>query len=341
LQDNGIGMNETQQANIFKPFTQADNSTTRQFGGTGLGLAISKNFAKMMGGKLQVSSVLGEGSCFTLLLPVVCDPDRLADLQDEDMIKQSQHVTTFPKQLILLIANQSQPQQQLQQELEQQYYAVVMANDLASGAQLARKLCPSVIMLDHGYTVVNVSSFISKLENTPILEDCLLLALGENNFPETQGLMKGFNDFFPNPVDINKVLLYLTTNLHDQRNWPLAMVVEDQAIASKLMITLLKKNKWRGIRCENGQIALDHFQQHKPDLVILDLNMPDMDGFEFLIHLREHETWFKTPAIIVSGAELSEEETLRLTGQGITIFKKGEFNNQTLIDKVQSYRPNS
>jgi PAS domain S-box-containing protein len=326
VSDTGIGMTSEQQRKIFQPFTQADISTTREYGGTGLGLAISKKFVQMLGGSLSLSSTFGQGTCFTLILPL-----------------DSSHIPTSPLpvapqeqrgygNIVVLISADAALTQQIHDYLVNHNYAVAIATTAPEALALTDKLRPDMIILDQCIKDSNPAEILSHLHNSLVFGDIPVLALG---LERTALSPRKPLEYLPRPPD--DVLLQSALQKYAvNREAPLVMIIDDAYDTRVVTSLLLKRAGWRVFSCENGRVGLAQLRERKPILIVLDLKMPDMDGFEFLTHVRKDETWFHIPVIIFSSIQLSAEEHLRLTGQSAALISKGPPGAyQLLLDKIQ------
>lgn len=309
VSDTGVGMTPEQQAKVFDAFTQADVSTTRKYGGTGLGLAISQKFAEMLGGSLTVASTFGQGSCFTLTLPVDSDGDSTHALAGPAFLEDEE-----PGTVVLIASAVPETQQTLRELLDPRDFAVIVADQPGEGLELADKLRPDIILLDTGQRELLVD-----LQNSQVFGDIPTICLGqEQEFPPPRKPVI----YLPPPWNHDK-LNGIVDKYKQNLLAPLIMVVDDADDIRAVVSSYLRRDGWRVFSCENGRVALDHLRGRQPALIILDLNMPDMDGFEFLTHLRSDETWFQVPVLIFSALILSEEEQLRLRGQVTEVISKG------------------
>ncbi|WP_103919606.1 response regulator, partial [Candidatus Venteria ishoeyi] len=329
VQDNGIGMTEQQQKNLFQPFMQADNSTTRKYGGSGLGLAISQRFVKMMGGKIQLQSQFGQGSCFTIQLPLKVNQQQLENRIAEQ--KLPGHTLPQHGTVILIISPHEQNNLILQQFLDENAYASTTCSEVETGLKLACKLRADLILMD----IELVSDTVIKhFKENPILEDTrLILINGQDTQAEKQDLPE-LAKMLPYPTTQTEVIELLQQYQLHHFSRPLVMLIEDDELSRKYTSVIFQKENWRVFSCESAQIALEHLEKRRPDLIVLDLNMPNMDGYEFLSHL--HQTSINVPVIIITGEELSQEQRLRLEGQVIAIFHKGHYRTKELIAKLHN-----
>ncbi len=336
--DNGIGMTEEQQKKLFQPFTQADSSTTRRYGGTGLGLTISKQFAEMMGGSVNLSTQFGEGSTFQLRLPVTVE-QVVAESPTPALPIESTITTINPApssdQVVLIIVNDQDSRERLYRDLTRLGYAVAVASDGEAGVRLAQKLRPDSILLDaqmpgmSGWEVLANLRNSASLRNTPVI----MVSLEEQR---QKGVALGATDCLTKPVrreQLAQVLakLKLSGNPETPKQ---VMLVDDEYIMRESIRMLLENENCSVLEAENGQEALDLLQDNTPDLILLDLNMPVMNGFDFLNHLQEDEFLRKIPVLVLTARTLSMEEYASLNKAVATVLQKEANPYDQVVDQI-------
>jgi PAS domain S-box-containing protein len=335
VSDQGIGMTPEQLAKLFRPFVQADASTTRKYGGTGLGLAITKRFAEMMGGDVKVESVFGQGSSFTIQLPtyVTADPSQLAKKLDQLSALKSKG-----SNVILVVDDDATVRDLLQSYLSKLGFQVVMAKDGEEGIHLAKELRPQVITLDVMMPGMDGWMVLSKLKEDP---DLAMIPVIVVSFIEDRsiGYSLGAAEYLTKPIDRDKLIKIIQKHLPRQTAIKQQiLMVEDDPVTQKLMATLLKKGHWEIEVVENGQAALDFLSERTqlPHLILLDLVMPRMDGFEFIIRLRQNPSWREIPVIVLSERNMAPEERKLLSDHVATIFQKGNYQSEDLLSTIES-----
>lgn len=321
--DNGIGMTQEQLKKLFQPFTQADSSTTRRYGGTGLGLAITKEFSQMMGGSITVESEFGQGSLFTISLPTY-----LENSPKEKEVKNQEILTG--EGIVLILSEENSVREVLKKDLSHLGYSVATAVSGKEGLRLAKKLSPDAILLDvqmnnmEGWKTVSALKSDSLLSHIPVI----MITMEEQ---ATKGYALGATDCITKPLSPDK-LANILEKYHIRDNLRnLVMVVDDEEFVRKAMSALLETKGWRVFQAENGQIALENLDDTKPALILLDLKMPVMDGFEFVKRLQENEKWRSTPIVVLTARHLSAEEQAQLNNYVETIFSKESYEKDELI----------
>jgi signal transduction histidine kinase/CheY-like chemotaxis protein len=318
--DSGIGMTAEQMGKLFQEFSQADSSTTRKYGGTGLGLAISRRFCQMMGGDISVESEPGRGSTFTMRLPRIMGPvQNVAAAQDGSARSPSAAPLDAP--LILVVDDDRTVREVIKRFLERAGYAVVTASGGHEGLRLARDLGPAAITLDvmmpdlDGWTVLAAIKGDPELANIPVI---LMTIVDEKN----RGYSLGACDYLVKPVNRDKLTEVLRNICGSVGGH--VLVIDDDDTVRRGMRLALEPAGWKVTEAENGQIALDRLAATRPDAIILDLMMPEMDGFEFLEELRRRADWRDTPVVVVTGRDLTEDDRRRLNGAVERIIQKTE-----------------
>ncbi len=330
VQDEGIGMTEEQQSKLFRPFVQADASTTRRYGGTGLGLTISRQFAEMMGGSIKVSSEFGQGSCFSVYLPIQVSLKQAYN----ETLKQTEAVLEGDG-IVLVIDDDLIVRELLKNYLSKLGYSVATASDGTEGLKLAHKLRPNAILLDVKMPGMDGWNVLSKLKADSLLTDIpVIMTSIEDN--RNMGYALGATDYLIKPVSRQQLAGILDKyQIRQDGEIPLVMVVEDDPVTRERVSVSLKESGWRVFKAENGQVALDHIEERKPALILLDLLMPVMDGFEFVQHLRDNPQWREIPVIVLTSTKLSARDQAQLNGYVESIVKKEHYTGNFLLEHIR------
>jgi len=345
--DRGIGMTSDQIAKLFQAFVQADESTTRKYGGTGLGLMISRRLCQMLGGDIRVSSELGKGSTFTIELPriapAVLEPSGLGGAGDSqspansaintDVIRGGTIRGEAIRGTVLAIDDNPDALDLISRSLSKDGYRVIMATSGEAGLVLARSHRPDIITLDvmmpqmNGWQVLAAIKADVHLSTTPVV----LLSVVENN---EIAMALGATDCLTKPIDWGKLQVCLDRLL--PRNDPeRILVVEDDPASSELVTRILQKDGWRIEKASNGREAFACMEASPPSLVLLDLMMPEMDGFELVARLRTHPTLSKIPVLVLTSKMLTPEDHARLNGRVLDVLSKGTTERNDLLEAVR------
>jgi CheY-like chemotaxis protein len=332
VSDTGIGIAEDKLPQVFEEFSQADGSTTRDYGGTGLGLSISQRFCRMMGGAISVASGLGEGSTFTVQLPATVDALEAAKAVAES---EERGTDAIPEGVhpILVIDDDADSRDLLQRAFEADGFVVVTAASGEEGLDLARRLRPGFITLDvmmpgmDGWAVLKEVKADPALSQIPV---AMISIVGEEDI----GYSLGAVEHLIKPVDRDK--LRELANLYARPSGGgHALVVDDDETIRTLFRRALEGDRWTVVEAENGAAALQRVSDKKPDLILLDLMMPIMDGFEFLVELRKVDDAAAIPVIVVTAKDLTEEDQRCLSGGVARIVQKGALTRQELLAQVR------
>ena len=337
VRDSGIGMTPEQLSRLFEAFTQAEASTSRRFGGTGLGLTISRHFCRMMGGEISVTSASGEGSTFTVRLPASLEqPVPTADSA------AVMPVVAADAPCVLVIDDDANARSLLRRSLAKAGYRVEEAVDGRSGLERARMVRPDVITLDvmmpgmDGWAVLAEIKADPMLAGTPVI---MATILDEKQL----GFSLGAADYLTKPIDRAALLATVervatrvagTPGMPGTPGMHVLIVEDDEGTRATLKRTLTKAG-WQVHEAENGQVGLEMLRTHRPALVLLDLMMPEMNGFEFLEALRAEEVWRSLPVVVLTAKTLTESDRRRLNGGVEAIVQKGGRSPDDLLGEIR------
>jgi signal transduction histidine kinase/DNA-binding response OmpR family regulator len=331
--DSGIGMAPEQLARLFQAFSQADASTTRKYGGTGLGLAITRRFCQMMGGDVTVESELGQGSRFTILLPAeVREPrDELVQLASESL-----QPAGLPQQgqcVVLVIDDDPSISDLMRRFLGREGFVIETALSGEEGLARARELRPDAIVLDVLMPRMDGWAVLAQLKADPELHEIPVVMLTITD-DKTIGFALGAADYMTKPIDRERLVGVLRKYQREAADAPL-LLVEDDPSTRQMMRKLLEKEGWVVAEAENGRVALERMAERVPDLILLDLMMPEMDGFEFVQVLHGNEHWRAVPVVVITAKDITTEDRARLNGHAERILQKGAYSREQLLGEVR------
>lgn len=332
--DTGIGMTPEQMGRLFEAFSQADASTTRKFGGTGLGLAITRRFARMMGGDVLVESAPGEGSTFTLMLPAVVAPAAASDAND------SAGPETTPAapggeagDIVLVIDDDPAARDLMFRFLTKEGFQPQTASNGEEGLRLAKVLRPVAITCDvmmpgmDGWAVLQALKADPDLCDIPVI---MLTMVDDKNL----GYALGATDYLTKPLDRDRLSAILKRH-QCTSGVCRVLIVEDDDPTREMMRAILSREGWHVDEAANGREGLERVHAARPDLVLLDLMMPEMDGFTFAQKLRENPDYKAVPVVVLTAKDLTDEDRMRLNGYVEKILQKGAWSREDLMNDIR------
>lgn len=335
VSDTGIGMSDEQMERLFSEFSQADSSTTRKYGGTGLGLAISQRFCVMMGGDVTVESKTGNGSIFRVRLPreVVANNETgktgpAAALRQSDAPGNASNA-------VLVVDDDPVARDILQRFLEAEGYTVATAVDGDDGLKRAKELKPAVITLDVVMPGKDGWTLLQELKADPQLTDIPVLMVSIVD-DKHKGFSLGVADYMTKPIDRKRLLVLLERYKLDGSGGNV-LIVEDDASTRQLMRRVFVSEGWRVREAANGRTGLELLREETPDLILLDLIMPELDGFEFVESLKTIPQATGIPVVVITGADLSDDDRQRLNGGVQQIIQKPEDGQPSFLSEIRQY----
>jgi signal transduction histidine kinase/CheY-like chemotaxis protein len=322
--DTGIGMTPEQEAKLFAEFTQADATTAQRFGGTGLGLAITRKLARLMGGDVTVTSEPGKGSVFTVRLP------GSIDVPATTLVEGGRRSAA---DCVLVIDDDATARELIADHLKSEGFPVVTASGGLDGLKLAKQVKPTVITLDvqmpdlDGWSVLAALREDSELADVPVIMVTILdeqrrgAALGAAGYltkPIDRERLRRLLDRFRAPAPPTRVLL--VEDDPDQRDRMRGWIEGQHAIVQQ---------------AANGREALERLQESKPDLILLDLMMPEMDGFQVVATLQKEPAWRDIPVIVITARDLDAKDRARLNSGVETVLVKEAFKPAELVERIR------
>ncbi len=329
--DTGIGMTPEQMDKLFQAFSQAEASTARRYGGTGLGLAITKRFCAMLGGDVAVASTYGEGSTFTVTLPAVLPPTTAEARAPAEAVAAE----VLPAGgTVLVIDDERATHDLLERELGARGYRMVHAASGREGLRLARKARPDAITLDIIMPEMDGWAVLSELKTDPELCDIpviLVTILGDRDM----GFALGAADYLAKPIDPRALLRVLERHRAENRHAEV-LVVDDDPAAREVLRRTLAREGWRVAEAGDGREALARLEggAAPPAVVLLDLMMPEVDGFQVLETMRRSEAWREIPVVVVTAKALSRHELDWLRANAEKVVHKGAYERKELVRVV-------
>jgi signal transduction histidine kinase/CheY-like chemotaxis protein len=349
--DTGIGISPEKIPGLFEEFVQEDSSTTRKHGGTGLGLTISKRLAMLLGGDIQASSELGHGASFTVSIPEdvsVADSfeneavsgwtewaGRYLDEEPElDSVgnREMRPELDFSIDQVLVIYEDEVICNLIKKFMEKEGCRVAAADDGEEGLRLAVQSHPAIIILDDMVKGLDCREVLTQIRQNPVLENTpvILLSDGKEEFE-----VKSATELLSKPLDWDRFVRIFKKYRKKPTDFSI-LVVEDDAINREALSRILNKSGWNVLEAIDGPSAFKLLNtETTPDMILLDLVLPEMNGFEFITRLRQNQDWKDIPIIINSAKKLTLEERGRLQGDIVKVLKKGDVTCGELLQEVR------
>jgi signal transduction histidine kinase/DNA-binding response OmpR family regulator/HAMP domain-containing protein len=330
IRDSGIGMTPEQLAKLFQSFAQADASTTKKYGGTGLGLAITKHFCETLGGNVSVQSVPGKGSTFTIILP----DGRARAEAAETPVPLPATVVPEPGNapLVLVVDDDASARNLMTAVLRKEGLRVAEAEAGEIAITLARQIKPDLITLDvmmprmDGWSVLTTLKSDPELAGIPVIVVTITTDRGV-------ALSLGAADFMTKPIERGRLVSLLDTLLNGRGT---VLLVEDNPQSRELTRRQLHRLNVEVIEACNGREALAWLANNTaPGMILLDLMMPEMDGFSVLDAVKNHADWQNIPVVILTGKELTAAERELLQGRAHNVISKGSLSANDLASIVR------
>jgi CheY-like chemotaxis protein len=314
---------------LFQAFAQAEASTSRDYGGTGLGLAITRHFCRMLGGDVTAESTPDEGSTFAIVVPAIA-PDARAEVAES----AARAATASGGGTVLIVDDEKATHDLLERELAGAGYHLLHAAGGREGLKLAKQARPDVITLDivmpdlDGWSVLKALKADPELCDIPVV---LVTIMRDRDL----GFALGAADYLTKPLDREMLMRAVGRHVHgDSRTQ--VLVVDDDPKTRDMLRRTLQKAGCTVAEAANGSEAIEALERATPGLVLLDLMMPGMDGFEVLERLQGEETWREVPVIIVTAKDLSREDVERLNGRVVKVLQKGAYQRRDLVRDIQA-----
>ena len=318
--DSGIGMTDEQMGRLFQAFTQADSSTTRNFGGTGLGLTITRHFCAMLGGSIEVKSKPAQGSTFIIVLP-----DRATKVMAEDELDGDhpavRHEPVPGDIHVLVVDDDPAVHDVLAATLGKEGYQITHAKDGIEALHLMRTHPPDVVTLDvmmpkmDGWSVLGIMKSEPQLAHIPVI---MLTIVDHRNL----GFSLGASEYMTKPIDRNRLIALIEKFAVSRRDGTVLVIDDDPDVRAMVKATIDDVGM-KATTVANGQAALDWLASHpQPALVLLDLMMPKMDGFEFLERVRQNPHYVDLPIVVLTAKELTDNERSYLAERTLLVLSK-------------------
>ncbi len=338
--DTGIGLTQEQIGRLFQEFVQADASTTRKYGGTGLGLAISKRLANTLGGDIGVESTPGQGTKFKVRLPAKFEGELPGSEAGETASVVPMEIPDAPPaeetgaaNTVLVVDDDPTARDMMRRFLAKEGFDVITATDGKECLRLARDVNRAVILLDvlmpglDGWDVLRELKADPELAHIPVT----MVTITDE---QSKGFSLGASDYMTKPIDRER-LRELLKKFRAASGDQMVLVVDDESDTRDMLRRMLNAEGWKVTDAENGRAALDKLAEMRPTLILLDLMMPEMDGFEFLAEVRKDADLSGIPVVVVTAADLSEHDRERLSGGVEHILQKAAYSREDLLEEIR------
>jgi signal transduction histidine kinase/CheY-like chemotaxis protein len=319
--DTGIGMTAEQQAKLFEEFSQAESSTAQRYGGTGLGLAITRKLARMMGGDVTVNSEPGKGSVFTVRLP------------SDEATGPTQESRAQGSDCVLVVDDDATARELIAEHIKAEGLPVVTAASGLEGLKLAKHLRPIAITLDvmmpdlDGWSVLAALRQDTELADIPVI---MVTILDE----QRRAASLGAAGYLTKPIDrdrLRRIMGRFRTPARATR----VLLVEDDADQRERLRAWLEGQHWLVQEAANGREALACLQADRPDVILLDLMMPEMDGFAVVAALQKEPRWRDVPVIVITARDLDAQDRARLNSGVQSVLVKEAFRPAELVERIR------
>lgn len=338
VRDSGIGISKEQLEKVFDAFVQAETSTSRKYGGTGLGLTLTKGFCELLGGQLLVESEIGRGSTFILKMPAQTDdPERGSPALaagEAGSGRDAQRTMEMDTDTVLIVDDDPAVGDMIGRFLEGEGFSVVSASTGEDGLALAIKHRPTAVILDvmlpgmDGWDVLSAMKREQALADIPVV----MVSMMENR---EMGYALGVSGYLTKPIDRHRLLAILEK--YRTAVPGTILVVDDDPAVARFVTDLVQETPWDVVAAESGCAGVRWLANSRPEVILLDLLLPDADGFAFIRELEDKEEWDGIPVIVLTAKDLTAEERRRMNGSVERIFTKGAFDRGDLLQSLRRY----
>jgi diguanylate cyclase (GGDEF)-like protein len=340
VSDTGIGIRPEDRERIFQEFQQAEGSTSREYGGTGLGLTLTKRLAEMHGGRIELESEVGRGSRFTVYLPLRIEKRPL--LKEVEAAEKPEEAAVPPgraeiQPLVLVVEDDPKLSRLLTVYLTQAGYRVETAMDGEEALRKAKELQPFAITLDIMLPKKDGWEVLQELKGMPETRDIpvTIVSMVED---KDIGFSLGAADYLVKPVSREGLLGSLekysfTTKVAKERMR--VLVVDDDPRIVEYLASILRRAGFQVTAATGGEEGLRIALEELPDLIILDLMMPKVSGFDVIRELKRHPSGRGIPVFVLTAKDLSREEKNTLLADVARVFQKGEVAKEELVEAIR------
>ena len=340
VSDTGIGISDADQAHLFHPFSQIDSSLARRYQGTGLGLVMVKRLADIHGGKVALHSVQGEGSTFTVWLPWrdsaqgLAEP--LAEPQGAQVAVPALHITAGTLPLALVVDDDDKSAELLRLQLESAGFRVARAATAEAALQLAASETPDLVTLDINLPGINGWEFLqsfralAQFAKIPVV---IVSVIADRS----RGLSLGANQVLQKPVGRDELVraLHAMGFPCEAAHAKALLVIDDDPKAVQLLTNYLTPAGFKVLSAFGGREGIEAAQRQLPDLIVLDLMMPEVSGFDVVDALKLDPRTASIPIIILTAQSISAKERAQLGNDVQQVMEKSGFQHDQFVSEVR------
>jgi len=343
IRDTGCGIAKEDQEKIFEPFVQASGGLNREHGGTGLGLALTRRQINLLGGSIRLQSELGQGSCFTVILPaepvggahVQTGAEQLTDVMCSDTDVLEVVPSTGPRPKILVIDEEDRRASAIMSLMEQQSYETYRAN-IANADELCDSLCPYLIILGIPPEDAQLHQNLRALKSYKATRSLpVILVGGEAGALEFSTGPVGVMEKGIKQQEVLDMISRYCNFIPSHPDMPTVLVIDDEPSVREFLKDTLAAEGFRVLLARNGLEGIQMAVEREPDMIILDLMMPQISGFDVIRQLNKHPVAAHIPVVIYTAKDLTREEALNLGREAEHILIKGSSGRADLVRQLQ------
>ncbi len=327
VEDSGIGISEDDLQFVFDEFRQVDGSSSKQYEGTGLGLAIVYKLIKILDGDIKAISKYGSGSKFTITFPI----EWQSEVYSTETVMVQPIIPKSLKKTILVVDDNPEMVSYISNALEKEGYDTIGTTFGSKVLELAKKHQPYAITLDVIMPDMDGWEVLQKMKANESTKDIPVIIVSVSDDKET-GFALGAVGYVNKPID-GKNLISEINKLHD--NPKTIMIVDDNEMDRKRIAEILEEEKMLTVLAEGGNKCIQLLKRQIPDILVLDLVMPEMDGFQVLNKVRNIPSTKDLPIIIVTAKDLTRNDKIRLHGKVSSIVAKSNAAPQQLYNEIR------
>jgi signal transduction histidine kinase/CheY-like chemotaxis protein/CHASE3 domain sensor protein len=339
VHDTGIGISAEDQAKLFQPFVQIDSTLSRKFEGTGLGLAMVKRLTDLHGGTVTLTSVVGEGSCFCVSVPwrtadepaAPAAPEAAAAVQEQPSAAPS---SSAAQRLVLVVEDDVHGAELMKLDLESTGYRVLTASSAEVALDMLSRELPDLIILDILLPGMDGWEFLERIKADDRLT-MIPVVIASVVADGTRGIALGAAQVIQKPVSREQLSATLAAiGMSSADNQKSVLIIDDDPKSVQILRTYFANEKYTVYAAYGGREGIARAQEKQPDLIVLDLMMPEVNGFDVVQALRGSDHTSSIPIIIVTAKQVTDDDRERLKGDVIKIIEKSEFKSGFFIKEI-------